>query len=538
MLSQALGGLGLFLIGMVLMTDGLRAAAGDALRRILLRFTGGPVKALLTGAAVTAVVQSSAATTMAVIGFVGAGMLTFHQSLGLIFGANLGTTVSSWIVATVGLKFSLSVVALPLVGVGALLRLFLRGRGRHLGLALAGFGMIFVGIDILRGGLTGLSAHLTPAVLPGDTLSGRLLLVGIGAVLTAILQSSAAAMATTLTALHTGGIDMPQAAAMAIGINIGTTMTAGLASLGASLAARRTALAHLLFNSITGLIAFAALPLFLALVRKVGDGDPAIQLAAFHTTFNLVGVALLLPASHWFAAAVERALPDRGPRLTRHLDPTVAGMGSIAVEAVRRTVQEIAAVTVVALRDILHMGGPLRSADERLDAAATAIAETHTFLGSLRVMESLSEEEHERHLSTVHALDYVERLVDNARDAGRHAFTASPALREVVTQLEAVFPSVLAWSADAALPPPVAALHRAHQAVAEARRRQRAQTLRDVAAGRVSAIDAGQQLDAMRWLDEDTFYMFRMAEHLAGERVQEPPPSPPDAPTAGARGSA
>jgi phosphate:Na+ symporter len=537
MLSQALGGLGLFLIGMVLTTDGLRAAAGDTLRRVLLRFTGGPVKALLTGAAITAIVQSSSATTMAVIGFVGAGMLTFHQSLGVIFGANLGTTVTSWIVAAVGLKFSMSVVALPLVGIGALMRLFMRGRAQHVGMALAGFGMIFVGIDFLQAGLSGLSSRLTPAVLPDDTFLGRLLLIGIGAVLTAILQSSSAAMAATLTALHTGGIDMSQAAAMAIGVNIGTTVTAGLASLGASLAARRTALAHLLFNSLTGVIAFAGLPLFLALVRRVGDGDPAIQLAAFHTTFNLVGVLLLLPASRWFAAAVERALPERGPRLTRHLDPTVAGMGSIAVEAVRRTVLEIAAVSVLALRDILRSGGPLRSADERLDAAAAAIAETRTFLGSLRVMEGLSEDEHERHLSTVHALDYVGRLVDNARAAGRHAFTASPALREVLAHLESAFSSVLAWSADAALSPPVSELRSTHTTVADIRRRQRAQTLRDVAAGRVGAVEAERQLDAMRWLDEDTFYIFRLAEHLAGERVQDPPPPAPGSPTAGASGS-
>lgn len=531
MLAQALGGLGLFLIGMVLTTDGLRAAAGDALRRVLLRFTGGPVKALLSGAAVTAIVQSSSATTMAVIGFVGAGLLTFHQSLGVIFGANLGTTATSWIVAAVGLKFSMSVVALPLVGVGALMRLFLRGQWQHLGMALAGFGMIFVGIDILQEGLAGLSSRLTPDSLPDDTIAGRLQLIAIGAVLTAVLQSSSAAMATTLAALHTGGIDLPQAAAMAIGVNIGTTVTAGIASLGASLAARRTALAHLLFNSITGLVAFAGLPLFLALVRRFGDGDVAMQLAAFHTAFNVVGVVLLLPASRWFAVAVERALPERGPRLTRHLDPTVAGMGSIAVEAVRRTVQDIAAVVVVALREILRAGGPVRSADERIEAAAAAIGETRAFLGSLRVMEGLSEEEHGRHLSTIHALDYVGRLVDNAREADRHAFSANPALREVLGHLETVLPAVLAWSADPALPPPVESLRVTHRAVADIRRRQRAATLRDVAAGRLPAAEAERQLDAMRWLDEDTFFIFRIAEHLAGERVQEPPPPSPGDPT-------
>jgi phosphate:Na+ symporter len=140
-------------------------------------------------------------------------LLTFHQSLGVIFGANVGTTVTGWLVAGLGLKFSVSAVALPIVGIGAMVRLFTKGRAQHVGLALAGFGMVFVGIDVLQAGMAGVAERLTPASFPGDSFGGRMALVGIGALLTAVMQSSTAATATTLTALHSGSISFPQAAA-------------------------------------------------------------------------------------------------------------------------------------------------------------------------------------------------------------------------------------------------------------------------------------------------------------------------------------
>jgi phosphate:Na+ symporter len=163
---KLLGGIGLFLLGMVLLTDGLKAFAGEALRRALVRFTGTPLKAFGSGALVTAMVQSSSATTVTVIGFVSAGLLTFPQAVGVVMGASLGTTGTGWIVAVLGLKISLGFYALPLVGLGAFLKLLGRGRMKSLGLALAGFGVIFIGIETLQAGMQGFSGYGTPETPP------------------------------------------------------------------------------------------------------------------------------------------------------------------------------------------------------------------------------------------------------------------------------------------------------------------------------------------------------------------------------------
>ena len=196
------------------MTDGLKAVAGDSLRAILARFTGGPVTAVMTGVAITLVVQWSSATVLMTIGFVSAGLLTFAQSVGVIFGANLGTTSTGWLVALLGLRFSISAVALPLVGIGALARLLTRGRTASMGMVLAGFGLIFVGIDYLQAGMDSFSEHFDPAIFPAETVTGRLVLVGIGIIMTVVLQSSSATVTTTLTALHSGTILPEQAAAL------------------------------------------------------------------------------------------------------------------------------------------------------------------------------------------------------------------------------------------------------------------------------------------------------------------------------------
>jgi phosphate:Na+ symporter len=204
MLFQLLGGIGLFLMGMILLTDGLKAFAGEALRKTLIRFTGSPLKALGSGALLTAVVQSSSATTVTVIGFVSAGLLTFSQSVGVVIGASLGTTTTGWVVAVLGLKVSIGYYALPLVGVGAFLRLLARGRWKSFGWSVAGFGFIFIGIETLQTGMTGLASYINVANLPQTGLLSHFLAMVIGIVMTIVMQSSSAAVATTLTALHTG----------------------------------------------------------------------------------------------------------------------------------------------------------------------------------------------------------------------------------------------------------------------------------------------------------------------------------------------
>lgn len=345
MVTQLLGGMGLFLLGVFLLTDGLKTAAGDALRRILVRFTGRPIAAFVSGAGITALAQSSSATTLATIGFVSAGILTFSQAIGIVMGASLGTTSTSWLVSLVGLKFGIGKLAFPLVGLGALARLISHGRNAAVALAVAGFGLMFVGIDILQTGLVDFSTSFSPESFPHGTVLGRALLVGIGILLTVLTQSSAAAVAMTLTAFHSGMVDLEQGTSLIIGASIGTTSTSAMAAIGATTPAKRTALAHILFSLAAGVLAFLLVPLFVFAVREseqwLAQPFGAVILAAFHSGFTLLAALMLLPSVKVFSGFVERLIPERGPRLTQHLDASLIEVPEIAIEAVRRTLLEV-----------------------------------------------------------------------------------------------------------------------------------------------------------------------------------------------------
>ncbi|MFP5380275.1 MAG: Na/Pi cotransporter family protein, partial [Vicinamibacteria bacterium] len=396
MISSALGGLGLFLLGMILLTDGLKAVAGEALRTALARFTGRPGSALVTGALLTALVQSSTATTVMTIGFVSAGLMTFTQAVGVIFGANIGTTSTAWIVSVIGFKVSMSAVALPCIGVGALLRLLRRGRAAALGTTVAGFGLMFLGLDVLQEGMKALSASLEPGSFPdGHALAGRALLVLGGVVMVVILQSSSATVAATLTALHLGTIDLTQAAALVIGQNVGTTTTAAIAAIGANTAVKRTAAAHLAFNVLTALVAFALLEPFVVGVRvvveRLGDPSDATVLAGFHTGFNLLGVLLLFPVIGRFARLIERLLPERGPVLVRHLAVDAAEIPGVALEAARRTLGEVAAVLFEAARARLDGAEPAE-VEAALDPPRRALEDTRRFIAHVGAHEETAAE--------------------------------------------------------------------------------------------------------------------------------------------------
>lgn len=511
MVGSMLGGIGLFLLGMILMTDGLKTVAGNALRKALARFTGGPLSALASGATITALVQSSSATTLATIGFVSAGILSFEQAVGVIFGANLGTTSTGWLVSLLGFKVSIASFALPMVGVGALANLLGRGRMRAAGLTVAGFGLIFVGIDQLQIGMAGLATRLDPSMLPGDTLLGRLALVGLGVLMTVVMQSSSAAVATTLAALHAGTIGLNHAAALVIGQNVGTTVTAGLAAIGASTAAKRTALAHAMFNLLTGLVALAVLPVFVRLAHGLADnldgaaggGNAAVALAAFHTLFNVLGVILLLPVIRQFSRLVVRLVPERLGAMTRFLDHSVGEIGPIGVEAAQRTAREIA-VRVFAVLASRIGGKPDAGESATLEAAREAIGEARRFLG--RVRSTDVESDRTRHLGVLHALDHLEELTEAAQVGPTPALLAEvPAAREPVAEALRLAGVWLAEPGGLAPIPETAA--RAEQAAAELTFGRRL-TLERTAAGEFDAEQADVRIGALRWFD-------RVARHLA-----------------------
>ena len=263
-LAALLGGLGLFLLGMARLTDGLKVAAGPSLKTLLSRWTSTRLRGLLTGVLITAVVQSSSAVTVATVGFVNAGLLSLSQAIWLIFGTNIGTTMTAWLVAMVGVKLDMAALALPLIGAGVAIEVFARARIRlsGLGTALSGFGLFFLGLGILASGFAGLAADMPR--LEGD---GVLVIAGsavLGIMLTVLTQSSSAAIAIALTAAASGSLGPLAAAAVVIGTNIGTTSTAGFAALHATAAARRVAMAHVIFNLVTGAAALALLHPLLA----------------------------------------------------------------------------------------------------------------------------------------------------------------------------------------------------------------------------------------------------------------------------------
>lgn len=345
-LGAAAGGVGLFLLGVRLLTEGLKVAAGRWLGRMLRRATASRPRALFTGLGLTALVQSSSAVTVATLGFVNAGILGTSEALWVVFGSNVGTSMTGWLVSITGVDLEIGAYALPMIGAGALARaLDRRRRIGALGEALAGLGLLFLGLALLGDAF----GQMREAVeLPGD--SGPLaaaVLLGIGALLTVLMQSSSAAIAVTLSAAAAGAIDLTGAGAMVIGANLGTTSTALLAVIDATPAARRAAAGHVVFNLLAAVVAIAMLPWLLGAVELVlgqtlAAGEPTgatlPALAAFHTIFNVLGVLLVWP----IAGRLERVLAKRWVSLEekrsrpRHLDRNVLAVPEVGIEAIAR----------------------------------------------------------------------------------------------------------------------------------------------------------------------------------------------------------
>ncbi len=379
-LGTMAGGLGLFLFGMGTMTDGLKLAAGPALHRILSGATRTRWHALGSGALVTTLVQSSSAVTVAAIGFINAGLLALAPTLWVLFGANVGSTTTGWLVALVGLKFKIEAFALPLIGAGMLLKL--TGEGRRpsgvggLGNAIAGFGLLFLGIGLMQQAFTGVAGQLS---LPqGTGLWSVLAQLGIGLAMTVVMQSSSASIAIALTAAQGGLIDARGAAAVVIGANIGTTVTALLAAVGATPNARRAASAHVIFNLITACVALTLLPWLVgalsALQAALGlPDDPAAKLALFHTSFNLLGILLMWPIAdaltRWLQKRFRSGEDDEAR--PRHLDDNVLAVPTLALDALAREAARAGQVAVRMTRAVVAGIG------------TAAIARDHAILISL-----------------------------------------------------------------------------------------------------------------------------------------------------------
>lgn len=298
-LLQFIGSLGFLLYGMKLMSNGIQNSAGEKLQRALSVVTKNRFVGLLTGLLITMIIQSSGATTVMVTTFVNAGLLTLSQSIGVIFGANIGTTITAWIVSIFGFNFDISAFAIPVIGIGYFLSIFKKARYKNIGEAVMGFGMLFLGLD-------GLKNVFTPEQL-GFLLqikgSGPLAILSgffIGIVVTALLHSSSAFSAIVITMAYNGLLGWELAAAMTLGSNIGSTIDAILASLGTTADTKRTALLHVMFNVFGTAIALIFFQPFLTLIKFITpkNANISIQISLLHTVFNTLTTVILFPLAN------------------------------------------------------------------------------------------------------------------------------------------------------------------------------------------------------------------------------------------------
>ncbi len=313
-LITLIGALGMFLYGMNLMSSGLQKAAGDGLRRFISSITSNPLKGVATGLGVTAVIQSSSATTVMVVSFVNAGILTLTQAIGVIMGANIGTTLTAWIISLFGFKADISILAVPLMAVGFIMSISGKSKWRDIGEIVVGFSLLFLGLSFMKNSVPDLES--SPQILSfisawsGHGILSVLLFVLVGTVLTLVLQSSSATVALTLIILNMGWIQFDMAAAMVLGENIGTTITANIAAAVGNVNAKRAALAHTVFNVFGVIWAVALFPHFLSLIRLLIDSlgmggsaeTPLYSISMLHTVFNLINTCILI----WFIPLIEK----------------------------------------------------------------------------------------------------------------------------------------------------------------------------------------------------------------------------------------
>ena len=346
------GSLALFLYGMKTMSEGLEKFAGDRLRNILAAMTKNRIAGVLTGILITALIQSSSATTVMVVSFVNAGLMTLAQSIGVIMGANIGTTVTAWIISAVGFKVNIAAFAIPLLAVGMPLIFSRKGNRKSVGEFIFGFSFLFMGLSFLQEAATamnigdmvaGMLAHV-----PQDSFFTIILFVIVGALVTMIVQASAATMAITLMlfGMNIPGFGFEQAAALAMGQNIGTTITAFMASLTANTQARRAALAHMFFN-VFGVVVF--LIVFYPACHAVswfvdsvmGGGNDLFKLSAFHTAFNIINTLLLIGFVKQIEMLVCRVLPMKAQDEDYRLRFISGGLLSTAELSIMEAKKEI-----------------------------------------------------------------------------------------------------------------------------------------------------------------------------------------------------
>jgi phosphate:Na+ symporter len=440
-----IGGLGLFLFGMKIMSEGLQKVAGDRMRKILAALTNNRLIGTLVGLAVTAIIQSSSATTVMVVGFVNAGLMSLVQSIGVVLGANIGTTVTAQLIA-----FKITKFALPAIGIGAGLKLFSSSRRWiYMGEILLGFGILFFGLQIMEQAFEPLKQSQEFRDMFVMVGNHHLLGVLIGAVLTMIVQSSSATIGITIALASTGLISFEASVALILGENIGTTITANLAAIGTNLAARRTAFAHFLFNIIGVAYILALFPHFIHFINAVtpGDADFAIQtqqqaaslgvaigdkpfiarhIANAHTLFNVVNTLIFLPLVGLLAKLTTLLIRGREEEMEFHLKyidnrvlntpPIALGQARSETRRMAQAALEMVDETIAFLEDFDEKRIPsLEKKEELVDLLQKEITD---FLVALS-QKSITPETSKDIASMMHMVNDLERVGDHCENLWR-----------------------------------------------------------------------------------------------------------------------
>ncbi len=360
------GALSLFLFGMKTMSEGIQKFAGDRMRSILAAMTSNRFAGVLTGFLLTTLVQSSSASTVMVVSFVNAGLMNLFQSIGVIMGANIGTTTTAWLISLLGFGWNISSLSIPLIGISFPLLLSSREKFNSMGQILLGFALLFLGLDYLRGSVPDLESN--PAMfktlqdLTDYGVYSTFLFLGLGTLLTIVLQSSSATMALTLVLCNYGWIGYEHGAAIVLGENIGTTITANLAALVGNVYAKRTALAHTVFNVFGIIWMLVFFRFFLGRIDHFmvhfGLGSPMdnatmipIGLSIFHTVFNVTNTLVLIGFMKYMVVFVERILPSKGKSFERpHLEYFGSGFLHMAELTVFQAKKEVRKFSELAKR--------------------------------------------------------------------------------------------------------------------------------------------------------------------------------------------
>ncbi len=342
------------------MEESIKKLSGKSFKRLIREYTTGKIKSILSGIFATSLLQSSSAVSLMILAFVGAGIMSMENAIGVILGSNIGTTATAWIVAFLGFKVSIESFALPIIGVGGLGLIFLGASEKYANISklVVGFGFLFMGLDYMKGSMENFTETLDI-----ETISdyGIFTYLGVGILLTAVMQSSSATIAIVLTALNLAIISFESAAAMVIGANLGTTVTILLGAIKGIPVKKRVAFSHFVFNLVTGAVALALLPVLVYLVLLVVDieMDAVIGLALFHTIFNLLGVLLVLPFIKILAKVLIRVFPDKMTEVTLFINNSTTEIAEAAIAALRKETLHLA-------KNTLHHNVAILRVDENL----------------------------------------------------------------------------------------------------------------------------------------------------------------------------